>query len=243
MENNFIQDKTTKNTEANEYPEWLTSDLFEEFLKRDYNDFKQITNFVVEPAVKTGENYLTIMLRAKLEVALKNSKVAQMATFMIKIKPATENMQQLIQEWQLFRKEQIAYSQLIPAYEKYYQNIGCSIKFAPNLLQSTNKQIAAECLILEDLKPNGFRNANRQQGLDMQHTKAVLKKLAQLHAASACYFEKNGAYDEIYEQSFKSDKDLIKDLRLTSGKLLIESLPKYGNFEYLKDKLVGNISI
>lgn len=44
-------------------------------------------------------------------------------------------------------------------------------------------------IILEDLSLDGFRTADRLQGLDMKHVELILEKLAQFHAASAVYVE------------------------------------------------------
>lgn len=46
------------------------------------------------------------------------------------------------------------------------------------------------CLILEDLAPLGFRMANRQLGLDMDHCKLAIQGLARFHAASVALCEK-----------------------------------------------------
>ena len=43
----------------------------------------------------------------------------------------------------------------------------------------------AIALVLEDLKEQGFRMADRRVGLDMQHCLLVMKAIAQSHAASA----------------------------------------------------------
>lgn len=51
---------------------------------------------------------------------------------------------------------------------------------------------------MENLQRIGFEMADRRQGLDLDHTKSVLKKLAQWHAASLKYKELNGPYPAKY---------------------------------------------
>lgn len=46
-----------------------------------------------------------------------------------------------------------------------------------------------EYLVLEDLSARGYNVASRFKGLDMDHVKMILKKLAYFHAVSACYYE------------------------------------------------------
>lgn len=40
-------------------------------------------------------------------------------------------------------------------------------------------------IIFEDISPLGFKNIDKQNGLDFDHMKLALKKLAQWHALSA----------------------------------------------------------
>lgn len=42
---------------------------------------------------------------------------------------------------------------------------------------------------MEDLSATNYRLADRVSGLDRNHVQLVLKKLAQIHAASAVYLE------------------------------------------------------
>lgn len=44
-------------------------------------------------------------------------------------------------------------------------------------------------LVFEDLTVNGYKNVNRTLGLDYDHLKLVLCKLAKWHAASAILVE------------------------------------------------------
>lgn len=43
---------------------------------------------------------------------------------------------------------------------------------------------------MEDISVDGYKTADRTAGLDMEHVKLVLDKLAKYHAASAYHFEK-----------------------------------------------------
>lgn len=47
-----------------------------------------------------------------------------------------------------------------------------------------------ELIIMEDISVDGYKTADRTAGLDMEHVKLVLDKLAKYHAASAYHFEK-----------------------------------------------------
>lgn len=45
---------------------------------------------------------------------------------------------------------------------------------------------------------------DRQIGLDMQHTKSILEKLAKFHAASAVCYERHGPYSEKFDEGMYS---------------------------------------
>lgn len=46
-----------------------------------------------------------------------------------------------------------------------------------------------EIIVMDDLGVDAYKMANRFKGLDMDHAKLTLVKLAKFHAASAVYFD------------------------------------------------------
>ncbi|GFG34061.1 hypothetical protein Cfor_11164 [Coptotermes formosanus] len=64
----------------------------------------------------------------------------------------------------------------------------------------------APALVLDDLKEQGFRMADRRAGLDMQHCLLVMKALAQLHAASAVLHLKNPQIFRPYSESLYCER-------------------------------------
>ena len=219
-------------------PNWLNENLFEEFLEKDFPNFLKITKFNIKPAVSTGENYMTIMLRVVINLQLKNNTTLA-TTYMVKIKPKPEKLRTMIREWKIFFKEHNTYTKYIPAFENYYRKAGCEIQLAPRLLEPTRCHIDDDYLILEDLGSRGFKNFNRHLGLDLKHTKAVLQKLAQFHAASAQYYQENGSYHVLYDKSLSCEVDRFAVHRQKMCDIFRENLRLYGNFEYLESKLVS----
>ncbi|KAM7362730.1 uncharacterized protein ACRADG_013298 [Cochliomyia hominivorax] len=231
-----FNEELIENTGIKDIPDWLNDQLFEDILKRDFPHYQKTTKFIVRPAVKTGENFMTIMLRVTIEFEEKSNVIKNKTSYMVKIKPAPERLQFMIKEWKIFLKEHTTYSKYITAFEKYYRNVGSNIKLAPRLLEPS-KNIDDDVLILEDLRLKGFENFNRHLGLDLEHTKAVLKKLAQFHAASAHHFLKAGPYMEIFNKCLPTDVDLHEDHRNNINRIFLENLHLYGDFQYMKEKL------
>lgn len=221
-----------------EKPDWLTPEFFHEYLKNDIPNFVRIKKMFIKSAVPTGENFMTIILRAVLEVEMKDGQIKP-TSYMVKIRPKTDEMKHLVSEWHIFEKEQITYSKYIPAFEELYLQAGLKIKFAPKCFEVREKDLSKEVLLLEDLRLHGFKNANRLECLDMKHTEATLKKLAQFHAASAHYVQLNEEFPRIYEQCFASDKDYLVEYRADTSKLFRDNFEIYGDFHYLNDKIVS----
>lgn len=101
----------------------------------------------------------------------------------------------------LFPKEAKMYDTFIPAFEALYKEAGWDIHLAPKCLK-TEERNGEMHFIFEDLRVKGFGNMDRTKGLDMEHMTASLHKLAEYHAASAVFEEKNGRYPEEFYEGF-----------------------------------------
>ncbi|KAH8359447.1 hypothetical protein KR093_006783 [Drosophila rubida] len=209
-----------------EFPEWLDQNIFEEFLKLDFPNFKSINQFDIEQTCGKGENFTTLVLRVKFVVNLKDD--SQVTTsYIVKLLPTTLSTRDMISSWKVFDKEKLSYSQYVPHFEQMYAKVNKKSRFGAKYYELTSPK-TEEMIVLEDLGNRGFRNTNRQLGLDMDHTKTVLEKLAQLHAASAVYYELNGPYPYLYDRNLCSEEDKFQEFRETQAKSLIDALPHFG---------------
>lgn len=131
------------------------------------------------------------------------------------------------------------YHSIIPKFETLYTQVGSDIKFAPNAYQF-DRDIGVDYILLEDLRPRGYKNANRIKGLDLEHTKHVLQKLAEFHAASACYVEHFGMFPEEFTVGFysKNNTELLKQFNSSSA--FLAQLKKWKNGQAFYEKLVSS---
>lgn len=111
-----------------------------------------------------------------------------------------------VNEMNLFPKETEMYRLHIPSYIKLYKEAGIDIELAPKCLhvEETPERIT---LVLEDLKRQHFYNVDRLKGLDLPHMQRVLRKLAELHAASAVKYEQSGPFAQMYYESFYKESN------------------------------------
>lgn len=138
-----------------------------------------------------------------------------------------------------FTTEHIVYQQLMPAFEKLYRDAGKEIKFAAKYHKlPTDKSH----MLLEDLCPLNFRNASRLDCFDMEHTKQVLKKLAEWHAVSAVHKENIEKYDEVFIVGTYNER-LRKGITVffeSMTKYMLRCMHVYENSEDYREKIVSS---
>lgn len=103
----------------------------------------------------------------------------------------------MVEQIGMFPKEKEMYQHHIPQFQKLYKEAGINVELAPKCVhtEETPERIT---IVFEDLKRKNFLNIDRLKGLDLPHMRCVLRKLAELHAASAVYREINGPYGTRY---------------------------------------------
>ncbi|XP_017052849.1 uncharacterized protein LOC108096011 [Drosophila ficusphila] len=211
-------------------PKWLKADLFEKLLKERFgSNYAGIKSFKPVAGLTPGENYSTIMLRLHFEVEL-NDHTIENVSFMLKTPHDFEMYREILKKVNMFVVERGVFLQVIPELEKMYQDAGLEVKFGAKAYEI---EAPDEYVLLQDLKPFGFKNVDRLEGLNMAHTKSVLKKLAQFHAASANRILVKGPYTQNFLQPTYADsmKENIEQVAETLGKYLLKCLPLYEGFE------------
>lgn len=101
----------------------------------------------------------------------------------------------------IFPREKQMYELIIPQLEELYREQGKSIKFAPKCLWAENVS-GRISLVLEDLGTKKLSNINRLKGFNMKQMHCVLEKLAEFHAASAVWQQRNGPYPEDFQRIY-----------------------------------------
>ncbi|XP_073842848.1 uncharacterized protein [Musca autumnalis] len=157
--------------------------------------------------------------------------------FMLKVGPDTDLFREMTESHDIFGTESGMYSEVVPEMEQIFADAGVNVKFgARSYTLPTNQPY----VLLENLKEKDFRNANRLEGLDMDHTKCVLKKMAQWHAASAVRIATKGMYPDVYNDGYVRPKsyDFIKSMFESSTKILFACIREYSNSDMYYDKVV-----
>lgn len=208
-----------------EIPKWLNTEFFTEIVEKDLKLKREefdVTITSIKPAVGKGENYMSMMYRIVIEIKTKTN--IEVRSIIIKSLVDTIPM---AKEFGIFDKEIQVYAAVIPALESEYERVGEVIQFGPKCLKTTSDP--TDLIVLNDLSCLGYKMGDRRVGLDLNHAKLFITKLAKFHAASATYVEKNGNFDNRLHENMFNEKS-----REIFQKFFTNAVP------YFEEALVAN---
>lgn len=133
-----------------------------------------------------NENFLSTVYRAKIKVDIIGVEESQIVEVIIKMLLNDANE---IAKLKVFQREAFMYGNVLRTLEAVWKdNAGEIIEFAPKSVEVENRR--GEVIVLDDLQTSGYKELDREKGLNLDQAKVVLIKLAKFHAASAVYPEK-----------------------------------------------------
>lgn len=226
---------------TNIIPSWISQEYFENIISDEIENFSRITKFKPESGSAAGDNYASVIIRILIEVELKDGSIKEFPLMMKTTHAVSSLGGQMIQELGIFDKENEIYENVIPAFENLYNEQGKRVVFGPKSYK-LSKHPGVETVILEDLRTRKFKNVNRVEGLDMDHTKSVLKILAEFHAASAVYYETVGPFADKFNIGMfdPSKKDLFAEMYKPMVEIIKQAFIKnVDNGEYYTEKMVS----
>uniref|UniRef100_A0A182Q3X6 CHK kinase-like domain-containing protein n=1 Tax=Anopheles farauti TaxID=69004 RepID=A0A182Q3X6_9DIPT len=207
-------------------PLWLNRKFFEDVVTSKLEPVQDgerrlIRGVHVELATKKGDNYASVLYRAKVDVLYARTGIVKSFSTIVKAPPKgllVEHMSYLC----LSTREIQMYRKILPAFEQLYSDKGVAIRFGPRCFKVC-EGIPADVMVLEDLLHGGTnRMADRRAGLDQHHTELALEQLAKFHAASAVYVEQGNVFSDDF-----------------SGRKVIDNMKTMGEmFQPMLDSLV-----
>ncbi|KAH8283953.1 hypothetical protein KR054_005627 [Drosophila jambulina] len=181
-----------KEQETKDYhpaPVWLDESYLEPLLR----DFKKdpglkITDLEIKPATAKGDNYASVMTRVKVLFLRSSSKTPEIEYYIVKTTYENDPFASAI-----FSKYQVSTTEML-MYEKVLPQLSALIGETrqPEKLFATTLHVdyEHEATIFEDLAVSNHVVADRLIGLDLEHTRMSLRKLAKMHAAAAVLNER-----------------------------------------------------
>lgn len=168
-------------------PKWITKDYFINILSEKVKGFESIKKFSPAPV---GEGTSDVV-RVNFEVQLKDGSSKPFSLMIKSKKQLSKDSDKIVADLGNFVKENEVYQNFLPAFEKFYADKGRKVTFSPKSYELC-KKAPVETVVLEDLQPENYTMEDRLKGLDFNKLKLTLEKLAEFHAASAVYVERNG---------------------------------------------------
>ncbi|XP_065354508.1 uncharacterized protein LOC135948980 [Calliphora vicina] len=181
-------------------PAWINAEYFQNVLAKDEPESVGVKNFTPIAAIPPGENFTSVMLRVHMDLEMKDGTYKH-KTYVLKTMLDDDKGGAVINKLALFPKEMEMYHKYLPAFEELYTAVGWNIKLCPKCL-FTEKKDGRINFIFEDLSEKNYKNLDRLEGCDMVHMKSILRRLAEFHAASAVYEERNGDYSKDFQIGF-----------------------------------------
>jgi len=169
--------------------ETINDDFFNEIVERKLkitrDKFKVRLVFIM-PATGKNENYASVVYRVKISVEIfeTNEKVFVNAIIKALITTIPE-----LKEYGVFPRERFMFEEIIGSFEDIWKEVGGeTVTFGPGCLAVHSDPY--EIIVLDDLKAEGFEVLDRKVGVNLDQAKAVIKTLAQFHAAGAVKYQK-----------------------------------------------------
>lgn len=188
---------------ATNLPSFLTTEYLKDVLQKHENSSNiNIERFDCAPAVAAGNNYASMLLRAKVHYTKDGTNVEK--SLIIKTATSDPEMAKNIKQYGIYQREILMYDQILPQFHKLLESIGDSEQlFSPAICVDAK----TSTIIFEDLKTLGFTLADRLTGVDEQHMDLVLRKIAKYHACSMVLYETGSEdFHQFCEPPFTDDE-------------------------------------
>lgn len=170
-------------TEEEEYDSsWVNVEFFEPRLRKYYRDpLLKVKSVEVKPASGKGDGYGGIMLRATVTYSTNESKEIQ-CPYIVKTIVWNELTARTQKTYSIMEKEMDMYKNVLPKIKDLLESIGEDGDIFPD---TVSVDADLDVIIMEDLNVKKYVMKDRLKGLDREHLLLFLKRLAQIHAASA----------------------------------------------------------
>jgi Ecdysteroid kinase-like family len=154
--------------EETEIPSWLSNEFFQNTLESDFPGI-QVRSSQIEPAVAVGENFVCIVYRA----IVGRAEGADLP-LIIKVLPSTEFKAQMVRDGEFTVREVRMYKETLHLLGDPCNHPKCFYAKLDNV---------RDAVVLEDLRPKGYKTRDRKLGLDLIHAKLVMEQIGKLHGS------------------------------------------------------------
>lgn len=230
---------TTDNSlfSTNKISTWMSEDYFQSILKKQIgNETTKVKSIRVETCSGKGKGNDGLMFRVGVNFHNVNDcDKKQFRSFIVKTMPKNAIISFGKNEYNVHGKEMEFYQQI----EIEFRKILKSINEDGNIFsQAANVDNTLEVIVLEDLMEKDFVMIDHFKGLDKDHIKMVLRKLARMHAASVVLHEKNPIAFKNFDMGMYTRKtDIFYPLTELLYENFVNEVASWEGYEYYAEKL------
>lgn len=222
-----------------EIPEWLNEDFIENILRKYFvKDDLKVHRLKVQPCGGKGDSYASTMYRVGTYFSEGGqSKTIQFRSYVVKTLPENDIAMEKLgkSNYNVQNKEMDMYKQVLPEFKKLLESIGEDSHIFPNCL-AVDKDL--DVIVLEDLAEKSFTMADRTKGLDLDHIRMALRKMARMHAASAVLYKKDPKTITSFDTGFFTRKtDVFHVMFETLCEGFSDEIATWEGFEYFAEKI------
>ncbi|XP_017130599.1 uncharacterized protein LOC108148203 [Drosophila elegans] len=163
-------------------PTWLTEEYLQPRLRAYYkDDGLKVLKIWAKPATGKGENFVGIMTRIHVDYQLGDGSEQKKSFIVKQALPEDVPQAKVFFEYDLYTREMDMYEFVLPKLKELLAEAGLVGKLTADAI-AVDRQYST--MILEDLAPYKYVNADRVKMLDLAHTKLTVEMLAKFHAAA-----------------------------------------------------------
>ncbi|XP_055855056.1 uncharacterized protein LOC129918494 [Episyrphus balteatus] len=180
-------------------PAWLTKDFLQEKLRIYFKDPNlEIISMDLTPAIPKGENFGGILTRVSVEYMMRGDHEPRTGSYVVKCSfEGDEFAAEKMEPYDIYNREMEIYQNIIPKLNALLKEIGDTDKMFPETIAVEFDRCA---IVFEDLTALQYSMCDRTKGLDMEHAKFCLRKLAKMHATSAVLNERQPGIFKSYDR-------------------------------------------
>lgn len=112
--------------------DFLNEKFFQKVIKNHLNydiDTYNIRKIEINPATKSGDNYLSIMFRVSVTIEISGNE--ELLSYIVKALMYADQFKELVDGFSAFPKEIEMLSNILPAFEKIWKDVGEEVNFGP----------------------------------------------------------------------------------------------------------------
>lgn len=206
----------------------LNPNLLEKILRKKENVNVKIKDFKISEGSRKGDNFSSDICRIHVEYEAEGT--SKYCSIISKCIIDSDEVCEIIKDYNIVGKEIEMYLKILPKMTEL-----SGTKFGPECYYITGDNAI---FFLEDLKEAGYVVADPTLGLDFNHSKVLIEKLAQFHGTSMVIAENEPEiFANFREGMFAENKPFTFSMFESSFSLLLDVIREWEGFGDIPHKI------